>query len=497
MAQDVFTIFAELKKRVLGISDQTPEGIRGFIASFMPTGIPINPSDYTKPWKPYLDKAPSDAPLTDEEMAILAKKYESLSNTCTLVDSKLLINEVYQAIKSGATISQAWEIIITGANVMPVPPEQEIFQNKQRQLYMPRLRKTIKDEDGEEMDVDTKEYKAYKEYQKKYFSAVRDYSMQYMINMSNKQTAQLWGMVGKTYVRELQNAFDEWSALGNKQFIEEALDNLAAMGIDASAHMIASAKKKFEAYKVATRGAIPVETAYVEMFPSNWADDSIEGWAEYSYDSSKQTTVTTQEKSAFEAKAGLSIGFWSFKANASRTEERASEDFSSDKLIIKFNYALVEINRPWLDSLLFDLGNWFLIGDYPKGSISNGQMNQVFPDTRAASWLPIIPQYLFVVKNLYIETENIHNTYDSLVTKTSGGGGFGFGPFNLGGSYSKDSSKSTRVDAKEGSGLRFTGGQIMGYVSSLVPMSPKLDAPKDAKTPEQQKMKIANIDLQK
>lgn len=495
MAQDVFTIFAELKRRVLGISDQTPEGIKGFIASFMPTGIPINPEDYTKPWKPYLDKAPGETPLTDEEMAVLAKRYESLSNTCTLVDSKLHINEVYQAIKSGASISQAWEIIISGANVMPLPPEQEEFQKKQREKYLPRLRKTIKDEDGEETDVDTKEYKAYKEYQKKYFNAVRDYSMQYMINMSNKQTAQLWGMVGKTYVRELHNAFDEWSALGNKQLIEEALDNLAAMGIDASARMIASAKKKFEMYKVATRGVIPVESSYVEMFPSNWASDSVEGWTEYTYDFSKQTTVTSHEKTAWEGKAGLSLGFWSFKANASRSEERFNEDFSSQKLKISFNYALVEINRPWLDTLLFDLGNWFLLGDYPKGSISNGQMNQVFPDTRAASWLPIIPQYIFVVKNLFIETEDIHNTYNSLVTKTAGGGGFGFGPFNLSGAYGRDTSKSTRVAEEEGEGLRFSGGQILGYVSTLVPLSPKLDAPKDSKQPEELKLKIAKADL--
>src|SRR5690606_11884256 len=230
---------------------------------------------------------------------------------------------------------------------------------------------------------------------------------------------------------------DEWSALGNKQFIEEALDNLAAMGVDASARMIASAKKKFEMYKVATRGVIPVESSYVEMFPSNWADNSVEGWTEYSYDYSKQTTVTSQEKTSFQGKAGVRLGFWSFKANAERNEEKFDEDFTSEKLKIRFNYALVEINRPWLDSLLFDLGNWFLIGDYPKGSISNGQMSQIYPDTRAATWLPIIPQYVFVVKNLVIETEDIHNTYNSLVTKTSGGGGFGFGPFNLSGAYSK------------------------------------------------------------
>ena len=287
---DVYKILSDIKKQALGISDTMPAGLPGIIVSFLPTGEPINPDDFTNPWKPNMTspstvKPPTPAPAAGaapaaagtadtgiQDTSDIGKRYENLSNTCTLVDKKLMLSENYQAIENGASISQAWEIAITDANVMPLPPEQEAFQKQQRDKYLPRLRITIKDQDGSDLDVDTKEYKAYKEYEKKYNNAVRNYANIYLANMSNRQTAQLWGVMGKTYVSDVNDAWDEWTSLGNKQFIEEAKDNLAAMGTDAAAHMIAAAKKKFEAYRVATSGVIPVTSQYVELFPSNWAE---------------------------------------------------------------------------------------------------------------------------------------------------------------------------------------------------------------------------------
>ncbi len=485
----VFEILAEMRRLALGISDTNPEGIKGFIASFMPSGVPVNPDDFKKPWKPNVSSPnmvappppPPDAEPGIQDTSDVAKRYENLANTCTLVDSRLLLNETYQAIKTGGSISQAWEIIVTGANVMPQPPEQEVFQKQQRDKYLPRLRKVIKDEDGGDMDVDTKEYKAYKEYEKKYQNAVRNYGAQYMASMSNRLTAQTWGVMGKTYVADVNDALDEWTTLGNKQYIEEARDNLAAMGTDAAAHMIAAAKKKFEAYKIATQGVIPVTSQYVELFPSNWAEIvPDDGWSTYHYDWNKKTTVNETESSSFSASGGVSFGFWSAKANVSSDRQEQHDDEKTDGLTIDFSYALVDINRPWLDPLLFDLGNWFLVGDYPRGSVSNGQMNQVLPQEGAGAWLPIIPMQIFVIKNLTINTVDIHNTFDRLATSVSGGGSFGFGPWHLGGQYSHSKDNKTWVAEKTGEGLSVKGAQIMGWVSSLVPLCPKIDAPKDS-----------------
>ncbi len=482
--KDVFVIYEELKDRMLGISDRDPKGMDGFLVSFLPTGQPINPKDYKKPWKPNMTSPNTvqPPPLPGEDPAIpdtsdIAKRYETLANTCTLVDNKIRLNEVYQAIENSSTISQSWELIIKGANVMPMDPTQEEFQKKQFDKYFPRLRKTKIDDDGEEVEVDTKEYKAYKQLSDKYDDALQDYATDYMIAMSNRQTAQLWGITGKKPLRKVSRAWDEWISLGSKDHIEQAMDNLAAMGTDASAHMIASAKKKFAAYSIATQGVIPVESKYVELFPSNWYDEDSEGWTEYEYEWSKETITTEKSSSSFGASGGFSLGFWSAKASASSSKKEEHIDKQLDSLKIKLKYGTVSINRPWLDTLLFDLNNWFLIGNSKKGEISTGKMNQVFPQDGADTWLPIIPKKMIIIKNLEISSKQFSQHYDALSKELSAGGSFGYGPFKLGGNYSSSKSNTKMEVEVEGESIKVKGVQIIGWLSNLVQLSPKIDAP--------------------
>lgn len=487
--KDVFTIMAEMKRRVLGISDQKPQGMDGFLVSFLPVGEPVNPDDFKKPWKPNMTSPttvqPPPEPGSDDTSEI-GKRYESLANTCTLVDRKIQLNEVYQAVPNSSTISQSWEVIINGANVLPLPADQEAFQKKIRDKYYPRLKKSIKDEDGSDIEVDTKEYKAYQEYSKKYQKAVRDYTTQFMVAMSNKQTAQLWGVTGKTYIADVDNAWDEWMSVGYKQFIEEAKDNLAAMGTDAAAHMLAVAKKKFEAYRIATQGVIPVTSQYVELFPSNWAETEVEndGWTEYEYSYNKETVTTETETTSFSASGGVSFGFWSAKANVGYEKKEEHNDKKVDGLEIKFKYAIVTVNRPWLDSILFDMGNWFLVGNHPKGSISSGKMDQVYPqDSDASAWLPIIPKQIIVIRDLEIKAKDFHEHYDAVKKDVSAGGSVGYGPFKLSGKYANSKSNTSMETEKTDEGLRIRGTQIIGWISELVTLCPKNDAPKVEERP--------------
>lgn len=491
MAQkDVFVILAELKRRILGISDQNPKGIEGFITSFLPVGEPIFPGDFKHPWKPNMTsptnvQPPAGAPPVDPsapaDTADIAKRYEALANTCTLVDRKIRLNELYQAIPNTSTISQTWEVIINAASVMPMDPAQEALQKTIRDKYLPRLRKTIKDDDGGDIEVDTKEYKAYKDYQKAYHKAQRDYTTQYMVNMSNRAMAQMWGIVGKSYIADVEQAWSDWNNLGNKQFIEDAIDNLSAIGTDASAHMIAAAKMKFDAYKVATQGVIPVTSQYVELFPSNWCETNVDndGWTEYTYDSKNKTVTTDDEQSGFSASGGFSMGLWSVGANVSHEHAEQHNDMVEDNLTISLKYAVIDINRPWLDTLLFDLSNWYLAGDFPKGCISNGRTDQVFPSTNSSTWLPLIPQQIVVIKDLVINSSHIHEHYDAVSSSTTAGGSIGYGPFTLKGQYHHSKNTTSLVAQKTDEGLRVDGPQIMGWISAIVhQVVPAMASPK-------------------
>ena len=484
--KDVFEIYENLRDRLLGISDKNPKGIDGFLVSFLPTGQPLNPDDYRKPWKPNMTSpnTVSPPPLPGEDPALpdtsdIAKSYETLSNTCRLVDSKIQLNEVYQAIENSSTISQTWEMIIKGANVMPMDPAQEAFQKKQFDTYYPRLRKTKMDDDGEEVEVDTKEYKAYRMFSDQYDDALVEYAEDYMIAMADRRTAQLWGITGKRSLRKVDRAWGDWISLGHKDFIEQAIDNLAAMGSDASAHMIAKAKKKFEAYKIATQGVIPDTSNYVELFPSDWYKESSSGWSTYEYSWNKKEINTSKKSSKFAAKAGFNLGFWSAGGNVSHSKEEYTLDQQIDNIEIKLTYGTVQVIRPWLDTLLLDLNNWFLVGNSPKGSVSTGKMSQVFPNANADVWLPIIPKKLIIIKELEITSKQFVKQYESIKSNFDSKVSIGYGPFKLSGGYS-NSKHSTHFEAENvGESLKINGAQIIGWVSNLVQFSPKIDAPKE------------------
>src|SRR5262249_24060759 len=158
------------------------------------------------------------------------------------------------------------------------------------------------------------------------------------------------------------------------ELIEEAFDQTSAMGTDPSAHAIARAKQRFDYYGVLARGVIPDTSQYVEIFPSNWCEpDQFDGWTTYNYSATETNQASSSVDTAYGGSAGISAGFWNASANANHNERTEHNDLSVDGLEVKFSYALLNVNRPWLDTLLFDLNTWYLRsnqpGAYHKGSI--------------------------------------------------------------------------------------------------------------------------------
>lgn len=132
--------------------------------------------------------------------------------------------------------------------------------------------------------------------------------------------------------------------------------------------------------------------------------------------------------------------------------------------------------RPWLNTILLNLSNWFLVG-FKKHSISQGKINQAHPSQDEAFWLPALPTQIVVVKDLRISTKTIRTTFDSLQSMTSGGASVGWGPFSIGGSHSHSEGTVNQTFHMDGESLVVDGVQIMGWISQILAPSPQLDAP--------------------
>ena len=478
---DVFRIYEQLRKRAFGVSDATkpPEG---FIFSFLPTGLPINPDDYLDPWKPDLNVtgAPGAAPAAGgaPDQALLAKiskRQTNLLNLSLFVDKKLQLNGTGLAVPSSTKISQTWKLILDGANAVPLPEVTDPLLKKSLDVATRLLMKP--DPDDAESVIETGTYTRYKDCRKKYFKAIQGYTAQYQAAAMNPVALQTWPVIGPTFKADVDSAWDDWINLGKKDQVENALNLLGSQGTDAATAAIAGAKKKFERWQVAA-GMIADTVPYVQVMPSNWCDPNVDhdGWTQYGFEQTDTVEETSTEATAWAVKASVGFGFWHADASAGGSSEKQMRDYTSNKLGISMKYALVDIERPWLNTVLLNLANWYLVG-FKKNSISNGTPGQQSPLENEAFWLPAIPTQILVIKELKIKAENIHENMEKSKSHIEAGGSVGWGPFSVGGNYSHDKTHGKQTFHQDGEWLCVDGVQVVGWISQVLSASPHRDAP--------------------
>jgi hypothetical protein len=150
---------------------------------------------------------------------------------------------------------------------------------------------------------------------------------------------------------------------------------------------------------------------------------------------------------------------------------------ATTNLEVTFKYCAVDIKRPWLDTSLLNLRNWFLMGDYKKNCISNGTMAQELPQNAIEpTFLPSVVTSLILVKDLSIKWDDWKSHWDAHKSSTSGSASVGWGPFAVHGSYSHHSQERNFSADDEGESLKVPGIQLVGYVSTINPGSPGVDS---------------------
>jgi hypothetical protein len=288
-----------------------------------------------------------------------------------------------------------------------------------------------------------------------------------------------WPMTGLVYRQDISDALDDLNAV--KDVVENALALIGSQARDTAAEFLKAAKENVDRnrgkFLVDVGGGIAV--LYSEVFPGNWCKADAENWTEYSFDSTTSHFADHNETTSFGGGGGLNLGFWSIGGSSQHTETRHELNKENDSLFISFEYSIAEINRPWLDTLLFRLNNWFIQGQKP-GTVSNGSSEQLSKAIieQDSLWLPAIPSQMILVKNLFISNSKFQEAYKSSRSYTSAGASFGWGPFSISGNYSRESTDVV-IDTYQGrNGLRVKGVQLIGWVSEIIPLSPKINQPK-------------------
>lgn len=486
---DLFKVMNDLELKAVGLDEGSNKMQEGYFVAFRNVGLPIRKEDFDNAWDPMGGNLannappvsdntdPKDAPKTasgaldpakvyeDTLLGNIAKSQRNYANTFMLTDSKLNMNALYSVMPGASKVSDSWWAIITGANGVPtdlqLSPELEAEYKEATAVLM--------DDAGDP----TKHYEKYLEYQDEYRSKVKSQNKAYAAAFTDPKKLQFWPTQGKTYHEEVDEAWDRWQSFGHKQKIENAIAILSARGTDPAIALIGRAKKKLNSnlFEFPGVGLIP----WTAMLPENWADpDDDDGWTEYTSGDFHSESHYQSSSTSYGGGGGFNLGFWSAGGGFDHTEERQAMNMQTSNLEVSFSYAVVDIFRPWMDTSLLNLDNWFLFGDYPAGTISNGTFTQQKPgDGKEHAFLPSIVTSLILIKNLRIKWDDWKSQWEQKSSETSANASVGYGPFAVRGNYSSKNYSFDASSDNEREGLSIDGIQLVGYVSQINPNSPR------------------------
>jgi hypothetical protein len=497
---DVFKILKDLEAKAVGIDPNGDKMQEGFFAAFRSVGLPIHKDDYDNPWDPFggnlskaLEKAaaqtapadPATAPKTASAgldpkqiaVASVGRSMKTYLNTFLLIDDKLQMNNDYAVMPSSSKVSDSWWAVITGANGVPT----ESTLSPELQAAYDAAQAVLADKDGNP----TPKYQAYMDREDEYKDKVKAYNRAYAAAMTDPIRLENFPRDGVLYQQDVDEALDRWNGLGHKPEIDKAIATLAAQGTDPAIALISRAKRRFQNSLInfANIGDIP----YTLLQPETWYDaDNDDGWTIYTNSEAHSESHFHSSSTSYGGSVGLNVGLWSVSGGFDASSQQQSLDIKTDDLEINFSYCAVDIKRPWLDSSLLNLRNWFLMGDYSKGCISDGSMKQELPADRGKEpvFLPSIVTSLVLVKDLSIRWSNWQADWASQESHVSGGGSVGYGPFAVSGHYSHGDQSRDFVADSSGESLMVHGVQLLGYVSMIAPESPGLNSSDFLKKPD-------------
>lgn len=486
---DVHKILKDLELRAVGLDPESNTMQEGYFTSFRTIGLPLHEDDYKNPWSPLggnlkasaeataAATAPAADPATAPKNAsstltadqILAanigRDQQAYLNGFMLTDDQLRMNASYAVMPGASKVSDAWFAVITGANGIP---DDSTINDDLKAAY-DAAKAVLTDAD----DNPTKHYESYLERQEEYEDALTEWRRAYSDALADPIKLQNWPREGRSYSTAADRALDKWTALGHKDEIDKALNTLAAQGIDPSIALIARAKKRYANSLVLFEGV--GEVPYTMLSPESWFKSTGDGWTKYSKAEAHHEAHYSASQTSYGGSAGVNLGFWSVGGGFDHAENQSALNISGDDLSIEFEYCTVDVKRPWMDSTLLSLRNWFLMGDYKTGCISDGTMGQQ-RETVDPTFFPSVVTSLILVRNVHITWGSYASDQSTFDTVTSGGGSVGWGPFAVSGHYSHGEQKRDVKAEHKREGLHIEGMQLLGYVSMINPLSPAVDS---------------------
>jgi hypothetical protein len=206
--------------------------------------------------------------------------------------------------------------------------------------------------------------------------------------------------------------------------------------------------------------------------PADWTDDNNPNFTELKISGGNTKLRSKSTEHSFSVDTNINYGLWRVKASAGGDFQHSNSSADKDSIEISAKIAKVNVMRPWFSESLFRLGSWSNNQFPEEGGVSNGKIDS----SNASGYIPMYPVAFIVAKDITIKADFSHEEEEHIKQSLKTSVSVGFGPFSIGGSYGYGKSEDNLDSDFQNGEIKVPGMQIIGWVSRVVPFSPKVGA---------------------
>jgi hypothetical protein len=185
-----------------------------------------------------------------------------------------------------------------------------------------------------------------------------------------------------------------------------------------------------------------------------------------------------RESTQVRSGGGLSVNFglWRASSGASYSKDTGFVRSSNTTINISFEARRIVVDNYWLNPLVFQTRSW---GWAPNtvgaglGYICDG--NPATNHGICGGVMPLLPVGVLLAKNIKISGNFSEQERNWMHEQISAGASFGFGPFSIGGHYSKRTEKDYIHGQVTGTGVESPQMQILGWFCKPLGKTPDPD----------------------
>lgn len=268
------------------------------------------------------------------------------------------------------------------------------------------------------------------------------------------------------------DAAKDWNIFGRKQLFENKYGRYAYLSGEDPTGFWARVSQDFASHKrVAPKGSTYYQTFLVPSV-SSW---NTAGWASFERRISESDSYSYSKSTSWNAGISIGWGLWSVGGGAGGSSSYSHHQSSSSTVDLKFEYLRVRIFRPWMRSDILSQRFWTWKKAFGGGALSDGGNLGVVPPVRPLGRMPVLPQYLVLVKNLELSGAFSSQEQTEWKKHVTGGASVGWGPFSLSGSYSESSGSKYTHASFDGVTFKLSQPQIIARTGLLLPRCPNPD----------------------